>query len=195
MITFDPDARRARISRPGEAPIDGQLVCYYPCPRCSNPARALVYLGDAALANEVVAQDEEVARHLGLLAVGAGLALNGGHGGYGGRDCHLSLWTEPPAGLARAMWEVVHQGLPQDVPDLPADATSIASLPQVYLVGDVVGREAVPVVLYRRWSSPSELADRIADGPWDTRGESYEAYQRRRERAPETLLAMLRGAE
>ncbi|MDP2949440.1 MAG: hypothetical protein Q8P22_07870 [Chloroflexota bacterium] len=48
MLTFDPDARRARIGRPGEAPIDGQLVCYYPCPRCSNPARALVYLGDAA---------------------------------------------------------------------------------------------------------------------------------------------------
>ena len=40
MFTFDPDARRARIGRPGEAPIDGQLVCYYPCPRCSNPARA-----------------------------------------------------------------------------------------------------------------------------------------------------------
>jgi hypothetical protein len=42
MITLDPDARRARISRPGEAPIDGQLVCCYPCSRCSNPARALV---------------------------------------------------------------------------------------------------------------------------------------------------------
>lgn len=195
MLTFDPDARRARISRPGEAPIDGQLVCYYPCPRCSNPARALVYLGDAALASEVVAQDEDVARHLGLLAVGAGLALNGGHAGYGGRDCHLSLWTEPPAALARAMWEVVHQGLPQDVPDLPADATSIASLPQVYLVGDVVGRETVPVVLYRRWSSPGELAERIACGPWDTRGESYQAYQGRRQRAPEALLAMLRGAD
>jgi hypothetical protein len=80
MITFDPDARRARISRPGEAPIDGQLVCYYPCPRCSNPARALVYLGDAALAGEVVAKAGDAARNLGLLAVGAGLALNGGHG-------------------------------------------------------------------------------------------------------------------
>jgi hypothetical protein len=56
MLTFDPDARRARISRPGAAPIDGQLVCYYPCPRCSNPARALVYLDDAALASEVVAR-------------------------------------------------------------------------------------------------------------------------------------------
>jgi hypothetical protein len=49
MLTFDPDARRARIARPGEAPIDGQLVCYYPCPRCPNAARALVYLGDAGL--------------------------------------------------------------------------------------------------------------------------------------------------
>jgi hypothetical protein len=73
------------------------------------------------------------------------------------------------------------------------DATSIASLPEVYVVGDAVGRESVPVVLYRRWSSPSELAERIAGGPWDTRGESYEAYQRRREGAPEALLAMLRG--
>jgi hypothetical protein len=41
MITFDPDARRARVGRPGEAPIDGRLVCYYPCPRCSSPARAI----------------------------------------------------------------------------------------------------------------------------------------------------------
>jgi len=93
MFTFEPDARRARIARLGEAPpdadarsggpsgpIDGQLVCYYPCPRCSNPARALVYLGDAALAGEVVAQAQDEARHLGLLAVGAGLVLNGGHG-------------------------------------------------------------------------------------------------------------------
>jgi len=78
MFTFDPDACRARIARPGEAPpdggpsgpIDGQLVCYYPCPRCSNPARALVYLGDAALAQEVAAQAQDVARHLGLLAAG-----------------------------------------------------------------------------------------------------------------------------
>jgi hypothetical protein len=78
MFTFDPDARRARVSRPA-GPIDGQLVCYYPCPRCSNPARALVYLGDAALASEVVAQTDDTARHPGLLAVGAGIALNGGH--------------------------------------------------------------------------------------------------------------------
>jgi len=56
MLTFDPDTRRARISRPGEALIDGRLVCHYPCPGCSNSARALVYLGDAALAGEVVAQ-------------------------------------------------------------------------------------------------------------------------------------------
>jgi len=195
MITFDPDARRARIHRPGEAPIDGQLVCYYPCPRCSNPARALVYLGDAALASEVVAQAEDEARHLGLLAVGAGLVLNGGHGHWGGRDCHLSLWTEPPAGLARAVWEAMHQGLYKEPPELPPDATRIASLPQVYLVGDAVGRETVPVVLYRRWSSPSELADRVTGGPWDTRRESYQDYQRRRERAPEVLLAMLRGQE
>lgn len=55
MLTFDLDARRARISRLGEAPIDGQLVCYYPCPR-SNPARALVYLGDAGLVSEVMAR-------------------------------------------------------------------------------------------------------------------------------------------
>jgi len=106
------DARRARIhargasasggSRPGEAPIDGQLVCYYPCPRCSNPARALVYLGDSALAQEIVAQAEDIARHLGLLAVGAGLVLNSGHGHWGGRDCHLSLWTASSAALARA---------------------------------------------------------------------------------------------
>lgn len=194
MITFDPDARRARICPPGGAPIDGQLVCYYPCPRCSNPARALVYLGDAVLAQEIVAQDEDVARQLGLLAVGAGLALNGGHGHWGGRDCHLSLWTEPPAALARAVWEAVHQGLYKDAPELPPDAARIASLPQVYLVGDAVGRETVPVVLYRRWSSPSELADRITGGPWDTRRESYQDYQRRRERAPEVLLALLRGA-
>jgi len=105
MLTFHPDARRAYITRPGGVPIDGRLVCYYPCPRCSNPARALVYLGDAGLAGEVVAQAEDEARHLGLLAVGAGLALNGGHGHWGGRDCHLSLWTEPPAALARAIWE------------------------------------------------------------------------------------------
>ena len=111
MITFDPDARRARISRPGEAPIDGQLVCYYPCPRCSNPARALVYLGDAALASEVVAQDEDTARHLGLLVGGAGLALNGGPAGYGGRECRLSLWTQTPAALAGTVWEVVHQAV------------------------------------------------------------------------------------
>jgi hypothetical protein len=195
MITFDPDARRARINCPGEAPIDGQLVCYYPCPRCSNPARALVYLGDAALASEVVAQDEDVARHLGLLAVGAGLALNGGHAGYGGRECRLSLWTEAPAALAHTVWEVVHQAVHQETPDLPTDATCITSLPEIYVVGDIVGRETVPVVLYRRWSSPSELAERVAGGPWDTRGESYEAYQRRRERAPDALLAMLKGAE
>lgn len=41
MLTLEPDARRARIhargasasggSRAGEAPIDGQLACYYPC--------------------------------------------------------------------------------------------------------------------------------------------------------------------
>jgi hypothetical protein len=93
MFTFDPDARRARIARPGAAPIDGQLVCYYPCPRCSNPARALVYLGDAALAQEIVAQADGEACHLGLLAVGAGLALNGGHGHWGGRDCSLLLRT------------------------------------------------------------------------------------------------------
>jgi hypothetical protein len=195
MFTFGPDARRARISRPGEAPIDGQLVCYYPCPRCSNPARALVYLADSALASEVVAQAEDEARRLGLLAVGAGLVLNGGHGHWGGHDCHLSLWTEPPAGLARAVWEAVHQGLYKDAPELPPDATCIASLPQVYLVGDAVGRETVPVVLYRRWSSPGELADRITGGPWDTRRESYQEYQRRRERAPEFLLALLRGSE
>jgi len=195
MITFDPDARRARIGHPGEAPIDGLLVCYYPCPRCSNPARALVYLGDAALTSEVVAQTEDEARHLGLLAVGAGLALNGGHGHWGGRDCHLSLWTEPPATLARAVWEAVHQGLYKEAPDLPPDATRIASLPQVYLVGDAVARETVPVVLYRRWSSPSDLADRITGGTWDTRRESYQEYQRRRERAPEVLLALLRGTE
>ncbi|MDP2856550.1 MAG: hypothetical protein Q8P50_01055 [Bacillota bacterium] len=194
MFTFDPDARRARISRPGGAPIDGQLVCYYPCPRCSNPARALVYLGDTALAGEVVAQAEDEARHLGLLAVGAGIALNGGHGHWGGRDCHLSLWTEPPAALARAVWEAVHQGLYKEAPELPPDATCIASLPQVYLVGDAVGRERVPVVLYRRWSSPSELADRLTGGLWDTRRESYQEYQRRRERAPEVLLALLRPA-
>jgi hypothetical protein len=112
LVIADPMPRRARIhargasasggSRPAEAPIDGQLVCYYPCPRCSNPARALVYLGDSALASEVVAQAEDEARHLGLLAVGAGLALNGGHSHWGGRDCHLSLWTEPPAALAGA---------------------------------------------------------------------------------------------
>ena len=104
MFTFDPDARRARIGRPGEAPIDGQLVCYYPCPRCSNPARALLYLGDAALANEVVVQAQDTGRHLGLLAAGAGLALNGGHRGWGGRPPqadHLSLWTEPPPIPAR----------------------------------------------------------------------------------------------
>ena len=77
----------------------------------------------------------------------------------------------------------------------PRTATRIASLPQVYLVGDAVGRETVPVVLYRRWSSPGELADRIAGGPWETRRESYQEYQRRRERAPEVLLAMLRGSE
>ncbi len=195
MLTFDPDARRARISRPGEAPIDGQLVCYYPCPRCSNPARALVYVGDAALASEIVAQAEDEARQLGLLAVGGGLALNGGHGQWGGRECRLSLWTGPPDALARTVWEAVHQGLYQEAPDLPTDATCVASLPEVYLVGDVVGRETAPVVLYRRWSSPNELAERVAGGAWDTRGESYEAYQRRRERAPETLLAMLRGAE
>ena len=195
MFTFDPDARRARIARPGESPIDGQLVCYYPCSRCSNPARALVYLGDAALASEVVAQAQDGARHLGLLAVGAGLALNGGHGHWGGRDCHLSLWTESSAALARAVWQAVHQGLYKEAPELPPDATRIDSLPQVYLVGDAVGRETVPVVLYRRWSSPSELADRIAGGPWDTRRESYQEYQRRRERAPEMLLALLRGSE
>ena len=63
------------------------------------------------------------------------------------------------------------------------------------LVGDALGREATPVVLYRRWSSPGELADRIAGGPWDTRRESYQDYQRRRERAPEMLLALLRGIE
>ena len=56
MITFGPDASRAGVARPGEAPIDGQLVCHYPCPRCSNPARAPVYLGDAALAQEIVAR-------------------------------------------------------------------------------------------------------------------------------------------
>lgn len=33
MFIFDPDARRASVCRPGKAPIDGQLVCYYPCPR------------------------------------------------------------------------------------------------------------------------------------------------------------------
>ena len=157
MFTFDPDACRARIhaggasasggSRPGEAPIDGQLVCYYPCPRCSNPARALVYLGDAALASDVVAQAEDQARHPGLLAVGTGLILNGGHGHWGGRDCRLSLWTEPPAALARAVWEAVHQGLHKEAPDLPSDATRIASLPQVYLVGDSVGRETAPLVV------------------------------------------------
>jgi hypothetical protein len=203
VFTFDPDARRARIARPGAAPIDGQLVCYYPCPRCSNPARALVYLGDASLAQEIVAQAADAARHpstgsgqrLGLLAAGAGLALNGGHGHWGGRDCHLSLWTEPPAALARAVWQAVHQGLYKDAPELPPDATRIASLPQVYLVGDAVGRGTAPVVLYRRWSSPGELADRIAGGPWDTRRESYQDYQRRRERAPEVLLALLRGSE
>ncbi len=111
MITFDPDARRARISRPGEAAIDGQLVCYYPCPRCPNPARALVYLGDAALAQEIVAQAQDEARHLGLQAVAVGLVLNRGHGHWGGRDRHLSLSTEPPAAVARAVWEAVHQGL------------------------------------------------------------------------------------
>jgi hypothetical protein len=93
------------------------------------------------------------------------------------------------------VWEAVHQGLYQEAPELPADATRIASLPQVYLVGDAVGRETVPVVLYRRWSSPSELADRITGGPWESRGESYEAYQRRRERAPEVLVALLKGNE
>jgi len=41
MLTFDSDARRVAVIRPGEAPIDGQPVCYYPCPCCSNPARAL----------------------------------------------------------------------------------------------------------------------------------------------------------
>ena len=56
MITFDPDAGRTGVARPGEAPIDGQLVCRYPCPRCSNPARAPVHLGDAALAQEIVAE-------------------------------------------------------------------------------------------------------------------------------------------
>ena len=147
MLTFDPDARRARVGRLGGAPIEGQLVCYYPCPRCSNTARALVYLDDAALASEVVAQAENEARHLGLLAVGAGLVLNGGHGHWGGRDCHLSLWTEPPAALARAVWLAVHQGLYKEAPELPVDATRIASLPQVYLVGDAVGRETVPVVV------------------------------------------------
>jgi len=70
MIMFDPDARRVRIGRPGGAPIDGQLVCYYPCPRCSNAARALVYLGDAALASEVVAHAGDVARRPGPRRLG-----------------------------------------------------------------------------------------------------------------------------
>lgn len=195
MLIFDPDARRARISGPGEAPIDGQLVCYYPCPNCSNPIRALIYLGDASLASHVVARLGDVARHLGLFAVGAGLALNGGHGQWGGRDCNLSLWAEPPAALARSAWEAVNQGLYREVPELPEGATRIGSLPQVYLVGDTVGRESAPVVLHRRWSSPSEMVDRISGGPWEIHGESYEAYQRRRERAPEILLALLRGSE
>ncbi len=194
MLTFDPDARRARISRPGEAPIDGQLTCYYPCPHCSSPARALIYLGDAALARDIAACLGDMARQLGLVAVGPGLALNGGHGQWGGRDCHLSLWTELPAGLARAVWEAVHQGLYREEPQLPQDATRIASLPQVYLVGDAVRREAAPIVLYRRWSSPGEMVDRISGGPWEIHGESYEAYQQRRERAPEMLLALLRGS-
>ena len=204
MFTFDPDARRARIARPGEAHIDGQLVCYYACPRCSNPARALVYLGDAALASEVAAQAEDVARHLGLLAAGAGLALNGGHGGWGGHDCHLSLWTEPPAALARAVWQAVHQGLYKEAPDLPADASYIASLPQVYLVGDAVGRETAPVVLYRRWSSPSELADRRATIPRHCKRRAH--YQRlpllvrgqlrtRRQRASDIPTATKRGID
>ncbi len=195
MITFDSDARRARISCPGEVPIDGQLVCYYPCPHCSSPARALIYLGDSALASDIVAGLSEVARHLGLLAVGKGLALNGGHGQWGGRDCYLSLWTQPPVALARAVWEAVHQGLHREMPEVPEDTTRIASLPQVYLVGDATCRESVPLVLYRRWSSPSEMVDRIGGGPWEIHGESYEAYQRRRERAPEILLALLRGSE
>ena len=38
-------------------------------------------------------------------------------------------------------------------------------------------------------------ATRIAGGPWDTRRESYQDYERRRERAPEMLLVMLRGSE
>ncbi|MGQ9572096.1 MAG: hypothetical protein ACUVV3_02750 [Dehalococcoidia bacterium] len=108
IVHGSSDPPRGRIARPGEAPIDGQLVCYYPCPRCSNPARALVYLGDSALASEVVAQAGDEPRHpsirsghrLGLLAAGAGLVLNGGHGHWGGRPPqadHLSLWTEPPA--------------------------------------------------------------------------------------------------
>jgi hypothetical protein len=204
MIAFDPDARRARIHRPGEAPIDGQLVCYYPCPRCSNPARALVYLGDAGLASEVAAQAGDEARHLGLLAVGAGLVLNGGHGSWGGRDCHPSLWTEPPAALARAVWEAVHQGLYKEAPELPRDATRIASLPQVYLVGDAVGRETVPVVLYRRWSSPSELADRRATIPRHRNRRTH--YQRlpllvrgqlrtRRQRASDIPTAIKRGID
>lgn len=105
-----------------------------PCPlptgrqaRCCNPARALVYLGDAALAQEIVAQAQDVARHrstgsgqrLGLLAAGAGLAFNGGHGHWGGRDCHLSLWTEPLAALARAVWQAVRQGLHKEAPEPP----------------------------------------------------------------------------
>ena len=202
MFTFDPDACRTRVSCPGEAPIDGHLVCYYPCPRCSNPARALVYLGDAGLASEVVAQAQDVARHLGLLAVGAGLALNGGHGGWGGRDCHLSLWTEPPASLARAVWQAVHQGLYKEAPELPPDATRIDSLPQVYLVGDAVGRETAPIVLYRRWSSPSELADRRATIPRHCRRRTHyhrlpllarEQLTTRRRRASGVPTATKRG--
>ena len=108
MLTFYPDARRARIhargasasggSRPGEAPIDGHLVCYYPCPRCPNPARALVYLGDAGLASEVVANAEDTTRHLGLLAVGPGIALNGGHGQ---RCCSPCLQASNRGGMPR----------------------------------------------------------------------------------------------
>ncbi len=104
MLTFDLDARQARISRTGEAPIDGQLVCYYPCPRCSSPGRALVYLADAALAQEVVARVEGAARHPGLLAVGIGLALNGGHGQWGGRghtDADADVAEQAPREYSR----------------------------------------------------------------------------------------------
>ena len=98
MFTFDPDARRARVVLPGGAPIHGQLVCYYPCPRCSNPARALVYLPDmVGVASEVVAQAADAARHLGLLAVDLGVSevVRRGVLYLAATQCQNGSWDEP----------------------------------------------------------------------------------------------------